>query len=131
MADGYLVFRGPSRGQGVGSTMRGVAAALALGARHNRHVCVHWRTFELAFEQAAPSCPRADDYFVMRTEGTAVLDPALAFELWTSDGDADAHHTRAAALLASNRSVVVMEGDGAAGAARSRRRGNSVVGVSG
>ena len=56
LASRALIYRGPSKGQGVGSMMRGVAAALVLGARHNRLVCVSWRAFEAAFTNDANWC---------------------------------------------------------------------------
>ena len=59
----WLVFRGPSRGQGVGSLMHGVAAALVLGVRHTRRVCVSWRAFELAFHAPAWRCPSKEALF--------------------------------------------------------------------
>ena len=107
----FLVFRGPSRGQGVGRTMFGLAAALALGTKHDRRVCVRWRDFDAAFEQPA-GCPHASSFFVPRGEGTAVLDASVAFELWSFDDDPELASRRAETLLDSNATVIVMEGDG-------------------
>lgn len=111
MADGgrALVWRGPGRGQGVGSMMRGVAAALALGTKHSRLVCVSWSAFEQAFVNPA-GCPSKEEYFTSGTSGTGMIDADAHFELWTFGGGADAAPPEA--LLASNRSIVLVSGDG-------------------
>ncbi len=107
----YLVFRAPSRGQGIGAMMNGLAAALLLAQRHGRQPCVRWTAFELAFDWRV-LCPSAEDYFAVAAESThtALLDTDTLVELW-SFGDSTPLPT-AEALLSSNRSVVVMHGDG-------------------
>ena len=106
-----LVYRGPLRGQGIGRTMRGVAAAIALAAKHGRIVCVHWRDFEAAFiTPAGCEAVTKDDYFIARGDsGTATLDHSAYFELWSFGEKTDEVPEQ---LLASNKKVVVMSGDG-------------------
>lgn len=105
-----LVYRGPSRGQGIGSHMRGVAAALLLGEQYDRLVCVHWQQFQQAFHNPK-GCPKKAAYFTAPTLGgsaTTMLNATLAFELWTFDGT-DAVPSK---LLTGSEPVVVMSGDG-------------------
>ena len=67
-----IVFRGPGRGQGIGSMMRGVAAAIALGQQHNRRLCVSWRDFEKAFKPVdAFKCPSKVTYQKQSAGNTA------------------------------------------------------------
>ena len=103
------------RGQGVGSTLLGVAAALHHANEHGRGLCVAWKAFELAFANSA-NCPSKDAYFVgSGSGGTAILDVDATFEEWSFGMDDEARaasDTRRDALLNSSRSVVVMHGDG-------------------
>ena len=113
MADRWLVFRGPARGQGVGSMMLGVSTALALGQQHGRMVCVSWRSFELAFANRF-DCPPKHSYFSTGTSSTAFLDDDVAFEEWSFGDTASAaiQAERRQTLLQSNRTIVLMQGDG-------------------
>jgi len=110
MDNRFLVFRGPSRGQGIGATMLGLARALSLAAGTGRHVCVSWRAFELAFVPLLSGCPSKADYFSVGTSSTGLIDSSASFELW-SFGDSTPMPV-VAELLGSNRSVVLMSGDG-------------------
>ena len=105
------MYRGPSRGQGIGSMMHGVAATLALAPLFDRTACVAWRTFERAWSQHH-RCPPKSEYFIA-PEGTstAVLTDAVV-ERWSFDESA--REPLPEALLSGNRSAVVMHGDGGA-----------------
>ena len=106
----WLIFRAPQRGQGIGSMMRGVAAALSLGERHDRRVCIHWPAFQQAFTND-DGCPPKSDYFTTSsTSGTAILNGELVFDLW-SFGDGVGSRAPIA-LLSGERRIVVMQGDG-------------------
>ena len=94
--------------------MLGVSTAVALGQEHGRTVCVSWRSFELAFANPE-NCPPKHRYFSAGTSGTAFLDPSVTFEQWSFDEDDSASNAlseRRRTLLISNRSIVVMQGDG-------------------
>ena len=107
----FLIFRAPSRGQGIGAMMNGLAAALLLARQHNRQPCVRWRDFEQGFLWSLPGCPSPDSYFVAQTGSTtALLDPNMVIELWSFGGSMS--EAAAASILSSNHSVVVMHGDG-------------------
>ena len=90
--------------------MLGLARALSLAADTGRQVCVSWRAFELAFMPLSASCPSKADYFSFGTSSTGLIDSAASFELW-SFGDSTPVPV-VAELLGSNRSVVLMSGDG-------------------
>jgi hypothetical protein len=110
----WLIYRGPGRGQGMGSTLRGVAAALMLADRYNRSVCVAWRSFALAFESQL-ECPPKSLYFTSHAGmGTALLDPTITFEAWSFDREASSSAVSPLpdALLSGNARAVVMQGDG-------------------
>lgn len=118
----YLVFRAPSRGQGIGTMMNGLAAALVLAARHDRQLCVRWRDFEIAFAWRLP-CPSASSYFASASAEThtALLNVDAVIESWSFGGGSTPIPV-AAGLLDSNRSVVVMHGDGGASPSESSER---------
>lgn len=115
----YLVFRAPSRGQGIGTMMNGLAAVLVLAQKHNRQACVKWAAFELAFDWRLV-CPPAESYFAVAAGSTALLDADAVLELW-SFGESTPLPT-AEELLSGNRSVVVVHGDGGGGLVDSSAR---------
>ena len=96
----YLVFRAPSRGQGIGTMMNGLAAVLVLAQKHNRQACVKWAAFELAFDWRLV-CPPAESYFAVAAGSTALLDADAVLELW-SFGESTPLPT-AEELLSGNR----------------------------
>ena len=109
----WLVYREPARGQGMGAALHGVAAALTIAHTYGRRLCVAWKAFEVAFS-GNHQCPPKSSYFsAVAGLGTAVLTDA-SFELWSFDHSGSAVEPTAipTALLAGNRSVVVMSGDG-------------------
>jgi hypothetical protein len=109
----FLVFRGASRGQGIGASMHGLATALTLATKFGRRVCVSWRAFEHAFEPLHEACPDKEAYFTVG-ETTGLMDASSTFELWSFGGSTA--EKEVFNILASNRSVVLMHGDGGAAA---------------
>ena len=107
----YLVYRAPARGQGIGSMMNGLAAALVLAARHDRRPCVRWHDFGIGFRWTLP-CPSPEEYYVPAGDGlqTAVIDASGVIEMWSFG--ASTSGPEASALLQSSRRIVIMYGDG-------------------
>uniref|UniRef100_A0A0G4HVX5 Uncharacterized protein n=1 Tax=Chromera velia CCMP2878 TaxID=1169474 RepID=A0A0G4HVX5_9ALVE len=66
--DRFIVFFGPSRGQGIGNMMFGLLRAHILARRFGRRVCVEWEDFEVAWDY--------DD------EGCADLKPKISLHVW-------------------------------------------------
>ena len=109
-----LVFRGPQRGQGIGTMMKGFATALHIGGRFGRHVCVSWAAFEAGFQLDTGPCPQKHELFSHSDHESAMttfMNPHNIIELW-SFGHRDTLDARAHGLLASNETIVVMHGDG-------------------
>lgn len=110
------------RGQGIGSTAFGLAAAFRYAVRYDRTLCVSWKAFELAFANPV-ACPAKEEYFVPSTStGTALLDVDATIEEWSFPDEhgprastAAASAQRNEALLNSSRRIVIFHGDGDGG----------------
>lgn len=53
-----IVFRAPSRGQGIGNSLHGLMAAYSLAHIFNKHVCIEWSRYNRFVEE--DTCPRTD-----------------------------------------------------------------------
>jgi hypothetical protein len=73
-----LVYHGGVRGQGIGNSLNGLWVAHLLARRHNRTVCVEWRSFQIGFVRVDKQLNDACSAVLLALEGElSALGPVV------------------------------------------------------
>ena len=56
-----IVYKAPTRGQGIGNMLHGLVTVYTLAAEYNRTICVEWKEYVM-FVKTPPTCPTPTKY---------------------------------------------------------------------